>query len=74
MRKHPPIVLAVIIGLILIGMIGQVGGYVLVAMGKEVPESMGTSSTVASVVGALAAILSRTGHENNDKEKSDNGS
>lgn len=60
--KSNPVVFTVLIGLISIGILSLVGSFVLIVLGKEVPEGLGVG-VVAGVVGALSAILSRTGHE-----------
>jgi hypothetical protein len=61
MRSNP-VVFTVLIGLISIGILSLIGSFALIFVGKEVPEGLGVG-VVAGVVGALSAILSRTGHD-----------
>jgi hypothetical protein len=61
--KPSIVVLSVIWGLITIGLVALLGSFTLLYAGKEIPEGLSVT-VVASVVAALGAILSRTGHDN----------
>lgn len=60
--KKDAIVLTVLWGLIMLGFTSMVGSFLMIYLDKDVPEGL-SITVVAAVIGALGAILSRTGHQ-----------